>query len=117
MRVRKLDANYDYSFGHGANDWFVNVPDAPAQCVVTRLNLWLGEWFLDRSVGMPWKTKVLGKYTDSTRDPVIRAYTLATQGVSAIVSYSSTLNRSTRGFAGQMEIKTIYGTAKIVEPQ
>ena len=43
MRYRKLDEDGDYSFGRGAADFWVNVPDAPAQAVRTRLALWQGQ--------------------------------------------------------------------------
>jgi hypothetical protein len=54
MRYRKLDANGDYTFGGGSNDFLVNTPETVAQAVMTRLNLLQGEWFLDTTAGMPW---------------------------------------------------------------
>lgn len=117
MRVRKLTADRDMQFGHGQADFYRNVPEAPAQCCVTRLHLEPGEWFLDLREGMPWHTKVLGKRTESSRDPSIRARILGTEGVRSILTYASQLNRDTRGFGVQATIDTIYGQAKLVEPQ
>lgn len=117
MKYRKLDAAGDYSFGSGTSDFWANVPDAPAQAVRTRLSLWEGDWFLDRREGMPWRTKVLGKYTESTRDPVIRSHVLGTRGVKSILEYSSDLNRDARKFAGDVKIDTVYGAASISEPK
>jgi len=115
MRYRKLDANGDRVFGHGQSDFWRDVPDAPAQAVLTRLHLEQGSWFLDTTEGIPWKTRVLGKYTGSTRDAVIRARVLGTQGVSGIAQYSSSLDRNTRAFAVNMTIDTIYGQATVQE--
>ncbi len=122
MRYRKLDKNYDYSFGRGPKDFYVNVPDAPAQAVLTRLEMNQGEWFLDRNAGTPWKTQVLGFYTGNTRDPVIRSRIIGTQGVTQITQYSSDIDRDLRKFAVQVEIQTEYGDATMAailagEPQ
>ena len=126
MRYRKLSRtpgtnvfNYtggDYSFGHGAVNFFINVPDAPAQAALTRMYLFLGDWFLDTSDGTPWNTKVLGHYTANTRDPALQARILGTQGVKAILSYSSNVNRDTRAFTVNAELDTIYGVAPIPRP-
>ena len=116
MRYRKLDSDQDYSFGHGSADFWQDVPDAPAQAVVTRLHLEQGEWFLDTSEGMPWKTRVLGKYTGPTRDVVIRSRILGSQGVTAIAAYASNLDRDTRAFGVNVTIDTQYGAATISEP-
>ena len=115
MRYRKLSPTGDYTFGHGQADFYRDVPEAPAQAVKTRLHLQLGEWFLDSSEGTPWKTRVLGKYTGSTRDPVIRTRILGSQGVTGIAEYSSALNRDTRGFSVNCTIDTQYGAAVVSE--
>lgn len=114
MRYRKLDASYDMTFGKGLGSFWNNVPDAPAQAVLTRLNLYLGEWFLDMTDGTPWRTQVLGNYTGSTRDVVLRARALGSQGVTAILSFSSTLDRNTRAYAVNMQIDTMYGAAYVL---
>lgn len=109
MRVRKLDKNGDRVFGNGQSDFWVNVPDGPAQCVQTRLGLYLGTWFLDITDGTPWRTKVLGKFTNATRDPVLRARILGTQGILRINTYASQVQRDTRNYAVQVNLDTIYG--------
>ncbi len=116
MRYRKLDANGDMVFGGGQAAFWRDVPEAPAQAVLTRLRLQLGEWFLDTRDGTPWKTRVLGKYTANTRDPVIRARVLGSEGVIAIVAYGSQLDRETRRFAVQVTIDTRYGQAVVRGP-
>lgn len=126
MRYRKLSRDAvvrgvfvpggDYVFGQGRSDFWQDVPDAPAQAVLTRLRLQTGEWFLDLKEGTPWKTRVLGRHTEATRDLVVRFRTKGTLGVSTIARYSSNLDRETRAFSVDMTISTIYGVARIREP-
>ncbi|AOK62008.1 hypothetical protein WM29_23045 [Burkholderia ubonensis] len=113
MRYRKLDADGDYVFGGGDADFFVNVPEAVAQAVQTRLRLLRGEWFLDTTVGMPWATDVLGKYTSGIYDAAIRQCILGTQGVTEITSYSSSVDPETRALTVSATINTIYGTTTV----
>lgn len=115
MRYRKLDENDDYVFGGNLASFFIDHPEAPAQAVKTRLMLQLGEWFVDTSDGTPWKTKVLGKYTSATRDPVLRNRILGTQGVSAIALYASQFDPETRQYDVQAQIDTVYGKTTIQE--
>lgn len=111
MRVRKLDAGNDMTFGQGQKCFHRDTPDAVAQNVMTRLELYEGEYYQDRREGMPWPTQVLGKYTSATRDAAIRARILDTPGVTSLVDYSSTLDRNTRGLTVSARVNTVYGEA------
>jgi hypothetical protein len=106
----------DYAFGNGSADFWIDVPDAPAQAALTRMYLFDGDWFLDTSDGTAWNTQVLGHYTANTRDPAIQSRILGTQGVKAILSYSSNVVRDTRAFTVNAEFDTIYGAAAIPRP-
>ena len=114
MRYRKLDANGDYSFGGGLGNFFIDQPEAVGQAVLTRLELRLGEWFLDPADGTAWDTEVLGYNTAGARDIVIQDRTLGTQGLLAITSYSSFINRNTRKFSVSETISTVYGTTPVI---
>lgn len=109
MRVRALSETGDMRFGQGAADFYVDQREAVGQKLKTRLGLYVGYWFLDLSAGMPWRTQVLGRRTDATRDPALRARILATQGVTSIASYASQLNRTTRAWSVQVTVNTAYG--------
>ena len=113
MRYRKLDANGDYLFGSGFGNFFIDVPEAVAQACATRLKLWLGEWFVDITQGMPWLTEVIGTGTSTLYDAAIRSHILDTQGVLRIVTYSSVRNPNTRGLAVAVRIDTVYGEAAL----
>ncbi len=109
MRYRKLDANGDYSFGHQQADFYVNTPEAVAQACETRLRLYAGEWFLDTTAGMPWRTQVLGKYTKNVYDAVIKSYIASTPGVNSVNNYSSSLVTGTRQLSISATLDTAYG--------
>jgi hypothetical protein len=109
MRVRKEDADGDSIFGHGQQDFFIDQAEAVAQIVKTRLHLWQGEWFLDTSDGTPWRTRVLGKYTQLSRDMVLRSRVLGTPGVTQIIDYNSTFDGNSRTFFVTMTLRTQFG--------
>jgi hypothetical protein len=109
VKYRKLDANGDYVFGHSQEDFLINSPEAVAQAVKTRLGLWLGEWFADTSDGTNWVTGVLGKYTYTLRDNILRTRIATTPGVRNVVSFSSTFDPNTRKYIVNTTIDTIYG--------
>ena len=115
MRYRKLDANGDYSFGHITADFYKDSPEAVAQAVRTRLDLWLGDWYLDTSDGTPYKTQVLGERTKPLLDAVIQQRILRTTGVNGITAYSSNINVNTRRVTIQATVNTIYGAVKLSE--
>lgn len=113
MRYRKLDANGDYTFGHQQADFYRDQPEAVAQAVQTRLGLFTGEWFLDTTDGTPWRTDILGKYTQGAYDAVLKDRILQTDGVKSIDAYSSSLDRNARRLTVNATISTIYGTASV----
>jgi hypothetical protein len=116
MRVRKKLGGRR-QFGNGQNSFWRDVPDAPAQCITTRLELWLGEWFLNPPDGTPYATQILGKYTEATRDLTIKARILGTPGVKEIVSYSMSLDRFSRKLTGSVTVDTIYGAITVQGPR
>lgn len=113
MRVRRLTSSGDYSFGGGLADYLADSAEAVAQRVRTRLDLWLGQWFADLNAGTPWETEILGKYTGGSRDLVLRAAILDTDGVRSLISYSSRLDRTTRVLTVAARLDTIYGEASV----
>lgn len=115
MRYRVLSPTGDYTFGQGPGEFLVNSPAAVAQAIGTRLRLWLGEWFLDLTVGVPWITQVVGTGTSGIRDMVIRTAILNTEGVLSIVSYSSSLDTENRLFSVNATVGTVYGPVILSE--
>lgn len=110
MRYRALDANLDYTVGI---PFLANSPATVGQAVLTRLKLLQGEWFLDVTDGTPYLQRILGKHYGSNPDAYIKQRILGTQGVTSILSYTSTFDGATRKFTVNATIATIYGTTTI----
>lgn len=112
MRTRALDPNDDYNFGNKST-FLVDSPEAVAQNVKTRLRLFAGEWFLDKTEGLNL-TNILGAHTRSTRDVEVRQRILGTKGVVSIAAYASSVDVTTRAFTVNATIVTAYGQAAVV---
>lgn len=118
MRYRRLDASGDYTIGQGNANFLVDSPDCVGQSILTRLRLWVGEWFLDVTEGTPWTTEILSALLYNTKpllDMAIRTRVLLTDGVLSIVSYESTIDPETRQLTVNMTVATRYGQAVIAE--
>ncbi|WP_171505527.1 hypothetical protein [Acinetobacter haemolyticus] len=111
MRYRKLSSDGDYVFGSGKNDFLVNTPEAVAQAILTRLKLWLGEWFADTSDGTGWNQSIVGKHSKNLYELTLRQRVLETQGVVNIIDFQSTLDPDTRRLTVSMTANTVYGEA------
>lgn len=111
MRYRKQSPTGDFTFGQGLADFYIDNVEAVAQSVMTRLLLLQGEFFLNTDAGVPYATQVLGYDTKPTYDQAIRTVILETQGVTAIVSYSSTVEN--RALTINATLNTIYGQTEI----
>lgn len=114
MRYRKLDSSGDYTFGTGA-DFYSDSPEAVAQAIATRLKLWRGEWFLDRSEGTPYLEEVLGERRTRSPDVAVKQRILGTPGVTEIRSFSAVFDESTRALTIHATVETEFGTASISE--
>lgn len=113
MTVRKLSPTGDFTFGASQLNLMSNSPATVAQVVQTSLLLWLGEWYLDVTKGMPWLQGVLGKHNKETADVTIQDYILGVQGVTDIQDYVSIGEQPQRLYTGQCRVNTIYGPTPV----
>lgn len=111
MRYREMDPDGDYVF-RGNSPFLVNSPQAVAQAVLTRMRLWVGEWFLDSREGLA-TPEILGRYTALTRDLAVQRRIVTTPGVRALLAYNSTVDG--RSFRVSARIDTVYGPATLDE--
>lgn len=112
MRYRALDATGDMTFGQSGANFLVDSPAAVGQAVLTRLKLLRGEWFLDKTVGMPYATDVFVEGGRFSADRAAQATILGTQGMKQIESYSSSVNAG-RQWSVNAKLTTIYGQLPI----
>lgn len=113
MQYRREDADGDYTFGRGDDTWLTNSPEAVAQAIKTRFELWYGQWFLDTTEGTPWMQSVLGKQRPEVYNLAIRQRILETAGVSSITAFDTTVNTSTRRVTFTATVETLYGTTTV----
>lgn len=107
MKVRKMDKNGDYLFGLGSSDYYEDKPEGVGQTIKNRLDLWVGEWFLDKESGTPWIGEILGESV--TAEAVLRDRILDTQGVNEILLFESAFNPNSRKLNITATVQTIYG--------
>lgn len=114
MRYRKLSNTGDYTFGAGQLNFYINSPAAVGQAVKTVLLLWLGEWYLDITTGVPYLEGVLGKHSQDEADMTMKSQINDVQGVVNIASFQSIIDPVTRKYSiVDLVINTIYGQTQV----
>ena len=113
MKYRMLSPTGDFMFGQSLQNFYIDVPAAPAQAVQTRLLLWQGEYWLDTNEGTPYPEGVIGKHSQSEADTVVQDRTLGAQGVTDISTFQSQVDPDTRGYSVSLEIDTVYGPTQV----
>lgn len=113
FRYRRLSQpDLDMTFGQGRANFIIDTPEAVAQSVLTRLNLWQGEWWLDLAAGTPWLQQILGKPRGpGTPDQAIRSRIGGTPFVLRILNYASAWNPTDRSWVVGCTIDTAFGRA------
>jgi hypothetical protein len=116
MIHRRLDSDWDYTFGNGRGNYLSGV-DAVAQAVATRLKLLLGEWWADVNDGLPLWQMILGAPGSAEHrrvvDSLVRERILGTPNVTAIKEMASLYNPDTREYQFAAKIDTAFGQVVI----
>lgn len=91
------------------------------QRVWCRLQVEVGEWYLDQRQGTPWYSRVLTKgVTSSTVSRLVRRVVLDTPGVESVEEISVTLNKTARTatitMAGTTDIGSSFSTDILDRP-
>jgi hypothetical protein len=113
MRYRKQDSDGDILFGNQQNDFDRDTPETVGHSVLTRLTLWVGEWFLDTDEGTPYEQAMLGTGKQESIEPAIRERILETEGVLGIEDFELIGDAQTRKIQINLTINTIYGDIPI----
>ena len=113
MKYRKLDESGDMTFGSGLDNYFIDSAEAVAQSVLTRLRMWLHEWYLDTNDGTPYYQQVLGKHTQTEAVQAIYQRIRETAGVNRITEFSTAFDPDTRKLRIEVTLDTVYGEVKV----
>lgn len=89
---------------------WVTGKDAIKQNILQRLNTYAGEWFLDVTAGLPYFDQILVKNPDQGAiEALIQNEILNTPGVVALVTFSVSVNFSTRVLTINFSVATTDG--------
>jgi len=83
--------------------------EAVGQRLRLRLNLWQGEFVLDRDVGIPALSVILAKGRVALAEAILRRAISTCPGVASLASFSLDLDRSTRAASVAFDARTIDG--------
>jgi hypothetical protein len=113
--TRRLDAGWDISFGQGIKN-FCSGAEATAQKVKMRLQVVLGEWFLDTSAGIfnpdTMSEKPLNlPYLES----VAKACIIKTDGVASLIRFVMSWDSISRELVINVSLNTVYGTIENIQ--
>lgn len=110
-----LSPSHDLYLGSRSSIAVVTDGEAVAQGVLTRLRLFLGEWFLDVNEGTPWYQDVLIDTPDIRVIEVdLKARILEDPRVLSLLSFDLEYDRATRGITLSFSAETIFGPTDTV---
>jgi len=113
MRVRRIDANGDWTFGSGRAS-YADRSESVAQRVKTRILSFQSDWFLDLSHGLPW-FQLIERPADLARiERAVKSQILRTDGVSKITDFSMSPNVTTRQLSITTTIVDVYGVESTI---
>lgn len=94
-----IQPHNDLHLDEDGNLVVVTAAEAIGQHIRQRLKCWTGEWFLDTTAGVDWTRYVLGRPPSELpiAEATIKAEILATPGVTEILEFDASYDRSSRG--------------------
>jgi hypothetical protein len=120
ITYRSLGPNYDPLWGQGQNNFIADV-DAVRQAILTRLNLFLAEWWSDLGDGTPYWQNILGATAGLRQQQaislILQERILGTPFVISVGNVQVNFESSTRAFSFYAEVKTQFGTVVVTNNQ
>ncbi len=93
---------------------FVSGVDRVKQSMLIRLQIFLGEWFLDVNWGVPYFQNIFVKNPDlDSIDAVLKSIILEDVEVQSIAKYNSIYNNTQRIFSLSFEAATTFGNVQV----
>lgn len=113
MIVRSIDADGDWNFGKGRND-YLKSNTAIAQNIKTRLQSFLGDCFFAINEGLDW-FNLLGSKNQIAVELAVRAVLLNTEGVTGVVSSTVFYDANNRNLLITYVVNTVYTSVSNAE--
>lgn len=111
MTVRKLNETGDIVT---SGQIFIDGRKEIAQTCVTRLKLFLGEYFRDITDGTPWFQQILGKFESlNTVESLLRNRIARTPGVVRLLSFNLDYDLSSRTLSVSSYVLTQFGELEV----
>jgi hypothetical protein len=115
MIVRAITGVGDWTFGAGKTN-YLSANAAIAQLIGTRLSSFLGDCFFATNDGIDW-FNLLGNKNLLALELAINATILNTEGVTGIITLSTSLDNTTRIFSAVYSVTTSFGNVEGVVNQ
>jgi hypothetical protein len=112
MKVRAIDADGDWTYGKGFNDYKTNNA-AIAQNIATRLRCFLGDCFFALNEGVDWWT-LIGSKNQIALNLAISAVILKTDLVTGILQLSTNLDAN-RKLTLSYEVATVFSQGQSLD--
>lgn len=113
MKIRRLDAEGDWDFGHSVSSYYIDNAQSVGLNIVTRLREWYRDCFFALDKGIDYPTR-LGSFNQKENlDNDIQYIILNSQDVIDITSFTSTYSRDTRVYTFEAKVLHIYSDEAI----
>jgi hypothetical protein len=118
MRYRRLDINNDPIFGQGKQDYLTST-EAIGQAILTRLRLFLGEWWENTALGLPVWESMLGVTGTKKEviDRIIQENISDAPGVTGIAYLDTFFDSTTGDYIFYCQVNTNEGLIVVTNYQ
>lgn len=113
----KIDSDGDVIISDGKFELLTTIQEAVRQRLSIGLKTFLGEYFLDTTVGIPYRQQIFNKNITPTEvDALFLKYIYTDDDVIKVVSFDSTYNQYTRKYDLDFEVLTTDGLLRVSLP-
>jgi hypothetical protein len=88
---------------------------AVAQRLEGRLSLWLGSWFADLAIGVPFLSFLGQKGAEALAEATLRRAILTCPGVTSLESFTSTVDRAARAATATFRARSVDGRTIVTD--
>lgn len=107
MRIRNLDKNWDWQFGHGQSDYVKDINSVSLD-IQMRLKEWYQDCFFNLEQGIPWDVRLGSHNQKALLDQDVISTIQSVDGVLNVFDFTSTVQG--RKYTCQCNVYTIYST-------